>query len=554
MNKKLFQALLLAGILLPGALMTAVRYREIDRELTASEVLRRQSIADLSAAVLQEKFNHLKSLAWSLSTRVQFREKVARGEWEAAIGVMRNIPRTEFPVIDRIFLTDPDGVLMADTPAAAGVRGRSFADRDWFRSVKAVSGPIVSEIYQRAAEPRWNVVAVAAPIHAPGSSGPSSDSPVLGYLVAQVRLSTLFELARSIDGGTSGRTYFADKSGRVAGWRSDDLDTHAVYDGSAIPTVQDALSGKRSVRVAADPVDGKEYVVAFSPVSTDRWASFLVQSKEEAFLVRARILRSFWAFSSIFILFNLLLAFLIIRLQNALLRHQKERAFHDAEREQLELFAFVASHDLQEPINKILSFGGILGETAREKLDPASCEVLDRMLAAAHRLNRILEDVRSFSTIREATSRSAVDLNAVLREVLAGFGEQLRAIGAEAAVSVLPTVRANPAQMRMLFENLVSNAVKYRKKDTPLRISIDAAPAGRGRVRVTVRDNGIGFDEKYGGQIFEPFKRLHRQSEYPGTGLGLTICLRVVALHGGRITARSLGREGSEFSLTLPVR
>lgn len=552
LDKKPFQILLLTGILLPGVLLTAVRYREMETELTESAVLRRQSVADLSAAVLQEKFSHLKSLALSLSTRVQFSRLVAQGEWEKAIRVMENIPRKEFPAIDRIFLTDPDGVLMADTPAADGVRGRSFADRDWYRSVKNASGPIISEIYQRAAEPRWNVVAVATPVYAPGTDGGAPR--VTAYLVAQLRLSTVFEWARSIDGGAVGDVYFGDKRGRVIGWKSNELDTGEVYDAAEIDTMKDALAGMRDVRVTMDPTDGREFVVAFSPVIADRWAAFLVQSKEAVFGSRARILKSFWAFSAVFILFNLLLAWLIIRLQSRLMRHREERAFHEAEREQLELFAFVASHDLQEPINKILSFGGLLEETARKTLDEGSRQSLDRLLAAARRLNRVLEDVRSFSTLREAAERSEVALGAVLEETLEGFSEQLRAIGGEVIVPPLPKVRANPAQMRMLFENLISNAVKYRRQDTPLRIEFSSRPEGRDKVRVSVRDNGIGFDEKYSKQIFEPFKRLHRQSEYPGTGLGLTICLRIVSLHGGRIEAHGAGDVGAEFSVILPVK
>jgi len=551
LNKKVLQVLLVGGILLPGVLLTAVRYREMERELTSSAVLRRQSVADLSASVLQEKFDHLKSLARSLSTRVHFRERVARGEWQEAVRLMRGIPQEEFPVIDRIFLADPEGVLMADVPEASGVRGRSFADRDWFRSVKNASGPVISEIYQRAAEPRFNVVAVAAPIHAPASNG---EAPrVTGYLVAQVRLSTVFEWARSIDGGSVGQVYFADKSGRVAGWKSNDLDTGDVYDGSDIPTVNDALGGMRDVRVAADPTDGREFVVALSPVLPDRWAAFLVQSKEEAFGMRARILRSFWIFSSVFILFNLLLALLIIHLQNSLLRHQEERALHEAEREQLELFAFVASHDLQDPINKILSFGSILNESARGSMDPASKESLDRMLAAARRLSRILEDVRGFSVIRRDAARVQVDLSEVLRDVLEDQKQTIMSAGVRVHAENLPVVTGDPAQIHSLFTNLIANSVKYRTKDGEPVIEVRAVKTAKNRVEVRVRDNGIGFDEKYLDRIFLPFQRLHAQAEYEGTGLGLAICQRIVSLHGGTLSARSAPSKGAEFIFSLPA-
>lgn len=551
MNTKVLQTLLVCGILLPGVLLTAVRYREMERELTASAVLRRQSVADLSASVLQEKFSHLKSLVLSLSTRVHFRELVSRGEWDKAIRVMRNVPRKEFQIIDRVFLTDTEGVLVADALEAQDVRGRSFADRDWFRAVKRAGGPIVSEIYRRGAEPRINVVAVAAPVFTTSRDGEAQR--VAGYLVAQVRLSTVFNWARSIDGGAVGQVYFADKSGRVAGWKSDDPDTEEVYDGSTVPTVQDALKGGRGVRVAADPTDGKEFVVAFSPVLPDRWATFLVQSKTEAFGMRARILRDFWVFSFVFILFNLLLALLIVRLQNSLIRHQRERALHEAEREQLELFAFVASHDLQEPINKVLSFGGILSESARGSMDPDAREILDRMMAAARRLSRILEDVRGFAAIRRNAVRAQVDLNEALKSVIEDQKRSIRAAGVEVRSGDLPKVTADPAQVHSLFANLVSNAVKYRAKDAAPLIEISAVRISKQRVEVHVRDNGIGFDEKYLDRIFLPFQRLHTRAEYEGTGLGLAICQRIVSLHGGTLTARSAPQKGAEFIFSLPA-
>ncbi len=551
LNTKVLQALLIIGVLLPGVLLTAVRYREMERELTASAVLRRQSVADLSASVLEEKFSHLKSLALSLSTRVRFRELVALGEWEKAVRVLRDVPQKEFPVIDRVFLTDLEGVLMSDAPAAPGVRGKSFADRDWFRSVKDNPGPIISEIYRRTAEPRFNVVAVAVPVFAPSRQGEVRHAA--GYLVVQVRLSTVFNWAKSIDGGAVGRVYFADKSGRVAGWKSDDPDTGDVYDGSAVPTVNDALKGGRDVRVAADPTDGKEFVVAFSPVLPDRWATFLVQSKEDAFGMRAKILRDFWIFSFVFILFNFLLALLIVRLQSSLLRHQRERALHEAEREQLELFAFVASHDLQEPINKILSFGGILSESARGSMDPDSRESLDRMLAAARRLSRILDDVRGFAAIRRNAVRAQIDLNEVLKNVIEDQKQAIGSAGVQVRFGDLAPVTGDPAQIHSLFANLISNAVKYRAKDAVPVIEVLAGRTAKHRVEVRVRDNGIGFDEKYLDRIFLPFQRLHTRGEYEGTGLGLAICQRIVSLHGGTITARSAPLKGAEFIFSLPA-
>lgn len=532
----------------PSVLLTLMRYVQLDGELTTSAWSRRQSVADLSAAVLQEKFDHFKDLALSLSTRVHFRGMVARGEWEDAIRVLKDIPQKDFPVIDRVFLTDVQGRLMADVPRAGGVVGQSFAQRDWYRSVSRNWKPCVSEIYRRAAEPRHNVIAIAAPIRSP-------ESPeVVGILVMQIRLNTLLGWARSIDAGLSGSVYFADKNGHAAGWWPDLLDEKDIPDYSGEEPVREALKGHRGGRVVRDPRTGQNVLAAFSPVVQERWAVVVTQPEADAFEMKRRILGSFWTTSLALIALNALLALLILWLQANLLRHQRQKAQADAEREQLELFAFVASHDLQEPLNKIMAFGSLLTQTSRSGMDDSARDSLDRIVAAAQRMSRMIDDVREFSSIRQEGVRERVDLKEAAGRAIEELKEAIASCGASIDCGVLPEVTANPTQMKILFYNLIGNALKYRKKDQPLVVRIDAQKSGRNLASIRIRDNGIGIDEKYLKEIFAPFKRLHTHTEYEGTGLGLAICQRIVSLHGGRITASAGEGGGTVFTVTLPVK
>lgn len=545
-RNRYLQALIFAGMMAPAVLLTAFRYFELNGELTASALSRRQSVADLSAAILSEKFSHIKDLAVSFSTRMRFKELVDRGDWDGAVRVFSDIPGNKFPWIDRIFLTDPDGRLMSDLPPDPDVRGKSFSHRDWYRSLTGTWEPCISEIYRRAAAPRYNVVAIAAPIFSPDGTR------VSGIFVMQVRLRTILEWIRSIDAGLSGSVYFADKNGHAAGWWPGILDEKDVPDHSDELPVQEALAGNRGVRVVKSSSGGADQLAAYSPVGPDRWAAVLTQPVSEAFGMKRRIIRSFWSYSVLIMLLNALLAVAILKLQSNLLKNQRDKALADAERQQLELFAFVASHDLQEPLNKIMSFGSLLNETARSGMDDASRRSLDRMLAAAHRMSRMIEDVREFSAIRERGPRERVDLGQAVRQVIAELEEVPGSPRADFELGALPAIEGNASQIKLLFRNLIGNAIKYRHKLVPLKIEIGQEKADAGWVRIHVVDNGIGFDEKYAGQIFAPFKRLHSHAEYEGTGLGLAICQRIVSLHGGKIEARSRDNGGAVFLVTLP--
>ncbi|GAB3252131.1 hypothetical protein GCM10027347_10990 [Larkinella harenae] len=233
----------------------------------------------------------------------------------------------------------------------------------------------------------------------------------------------------------------------------------------------------------------------------------------------------------------------------------------------LEQFAYIASHDLQEPLRKIQSFGTILQDQYGGQLGPVGKDMIDRMQVASGRMSTLIRDLLTFSRIstRQQASRP-IALNDVVQNSLLDLELAIQETGAQIHVSPLPVLPGDFSQLSQLFTNLLSNALKFRRPGinpvitiTAHRLPASALPPSVKPARmaavyhcINVSDNGIGFDEKYLDRIFQIFQRLHGRSEYVGTGIGLAICEKVTLNHGGAITATSQPNQGATFSLYFP--
>ena len=241
----------------------------------------------------------------------------------------------------------------------------------------------------------------------------------------------------------------------------------------------------------------------------------------------------------------------------------------EASNRELQDFAFVASHDLQEPLRKIMAFGDVLVSEHQAALGESGADYLRRMQSAARRMQALISDLLQFSRVTtKAQPFTPVDLRQVAEDVLGDLEIRVRQSGGRVEVGALPKIEADPIQMRQLLQNLVGNALKFARPEAPplVRIYAEAdmdanpgtrpqngSPDGR-RFRLCVADNGIGFDEKYLDRIFTVFQRLHERGVYEGTGIGLAICRKIVERHGGSITARSRAGEGATFIASLPYQ
>lgn len=222
---------------------------------------------------------------------------------------------------------------------------------------------------------------------------------------------------------------------------------------------------------------------------------------------------------------------------------------------ELEDFAYVASHDLQEPLRKIQAFGDRLETKYGGGLPPQALDYIVRMRGAAGRMQVLINDLLTFSRVAtNAHPFVPVDLGEVAREVAHDLEGRAHETGGRIVIGPLPTIDADPLQIRQLLQNLAGNALKFHRDGVPPVVEIHAAIDDEGTCRITVEDNGIGFDDKYAERIFTMFERLHGRGGYEGTGIGLAICRRIAERHGGTIAARSGPGEGSTFTVRLPVQ
>jgi light-regulated signal transduction histidine kinase (bacteriophytochrome) len=223
---------------------------------------------------------------------------------------------------------------------------------------------------------------------------------------------------------------------------------------------------------------------------------------------------------------------------------------------QLEQFCYIASHDMREPLRKIIAFGVILQKSLSGKMASDDAENLGYMIHGAERLTEMIEGLLAYSRIdTKGQEAQPMDLNQVVEQLQEfELSVLLEEKNAEIKLSqALPTVMADPAQTRQLVQNLIANGIKYQKKDSKPCITITAKPAAENMVRIEITDNGIGIKPEYQQTVFEMFKRLHTRSEYEGTGIGLAVCKKIVERHGGQIGVESQPDKGSTFWFTLPA-
>ena len=255
-------------------------------------------------------------------------------------------------------------------------------------------------------------------------------------------------------------------------------------------------------------------------------------------------------------------------------RKQAEEALSEADRtlkeyaqklqrsnRELQDFASIASHDLQEPLRKVKAFGNLLQTSMEGRLNDQEENYLKRMVQASERMQNLIDALLGLSRVStKVQSARPVDLGSMAAEIVSGMDVEIERLGGRVEVGPLPEVEADTVQVRQLLQNLISNALKFHRPGVPpvIQVSGQVQPALEGAAadtaRIEVKDNGIGFDIRYLDRIFQPFERLHGRTEYEGTGMGLAICKKIVERHQGQITAQSVVGEGSTFIVILPIK
>ena len=219
---------------------------------------------------------------------------------------------------------------------------------------------------------------------------------------------------------------------------------------------------------------------------------------------------------------------------------------------ELEKFGAIAAHDLSEPLRVIAGFGELLRARYATQLDADGIGFLAAITDATTRMRQLIDDLLAYARVGRETSREPVACAEVVEQTLAGLARRCEETGAVVTVGPLPTVRADGSQLGQLFQNLISNALKFLD-DVPPEVHV-SAEREEGAWRFSVRDNGPGIEPQYAERIFDVFQRLHPRDAFPGTGIGLAICQRIVELHGGRIWVEAAPGGGSDFSFTIADR
>lgn len=551
-NWLIIPALLLV-IIFPLILIAAFSYVRTHRDLTDFALSRRQAIASLAAATIKEKLDRLTDIGVSLATRVRFAELVGLGRWEEAIQILRAVPK-DFPFIDRVFLADPGATLMADIPELPGVRGRNFAFRDWYRGVSHKWEPYTSGVYQRAAEPRFNVVAVAVPIK-------GKEGKITGILVLQVRIDTLLEWTKDIEVGQSGFLFVVDGGGKVVAHPQLAVQGD-IIDYSSFPSVQKVRGGEQGVEVVFNPVEKEERVAAYAPVQGYGWGVIAQQPVSAAFASRDDNLKRLLLAYSLIGLFSCALTYLLVRFiterkqaeeEIRKLNEDLQRRSSDLEEvnKELEAFSYSVSHDLRAPLRAVDGFSRILlAEHARELSDGAQ-RYLRRVRENTAMMGQLIDDLLTFSRLgRQPFKKQQVIPTALARQVFDDLRPEQNNRRVEVSIDELPPCDADPALLKQVFVNLLSNALKYTRSREPARIEVGYEHRN-GEVVYFVKDNGVGFDMRYVDKLFGVFQRLHRAEEYEGTGVGLAIVQRIIHRHGGRVWAHAEIDKGADFYFTL---
>ncbi len=230
----------------------------------------------------------------------------------------------------------------------------------------------------------------------------------------------------------------------------------------------------------------------------------------------------------------------------------------ESKNKELEQFAYIASHDLQEPLNTISSFIGLLSENYRESFDDLGRESMQFITEASARMRRLITALLDYSRLGRAKKHNKVNCNLILKELLTDLNAVLQKTGATINISPLPIVNGSEIELRLLFQNLISNGIKFRNADTIPQIDITSTKIynknskTEGVWQFSVQDNGIGIPQKHQDRIFAIFQRLHSREQFEGTGIGLAHCKKIVESHGGSIWLTSKEGNGSTFYFTIP--
>jgi len=499
---------------------------------------------------MSERFDRIKNLAVSFSTRRSLIEAVREKRWDKVDEILQQVLE-DFPIINRIVLADLGGIVKVDEPELPGFRGSSVAYRDWFQGVSKSGKPYTSEIFTRQTEIREHVVAVAAPIR-------DSNLEIIGLLQLQLLLDPFLSWSQDkdvIDVGPSGFVYFVDKRGHIGGHPKFPSQGDLV-DFSAAMSTQKVLRGEEGVEILFNPIEKEERVTAFNPVREHGWGVIVQQPTRVAFARRNSILRELtYIYGAV--LFVVLGLVLIILHIDAHRRVAEEKILGVVKAKSD--FISIISHELRSPLLVIregitMVYEGEIGPISEDQR-----RFLGLAKKNVDRLGRLINDVLDFQKLDSGEAGAELqltenDLNATVQEVVHGFvlvAKKKGIVLLEECDPSLPLVRINKDKITQVLVNLLNNAIKFTEKG---KIVVRTEKRDH-LVRVSVEDDGPGIRQEDLSKLFKSFSQI--SSGLPksegSTGLGLAISKKIIEAHNGHLEVSSVVGHGSTFFFTLPI-
>lgn len=452
-------------------------------------------------------------------------------------------------------LDEQDNVMALSAGAPAGVRPELASDPQYVRVVRDGQQPVALSDYLELGQGGSATQIFAQPIQSDAGMRilVTGFGPQTLYAFLSASLTSLTDI-------TGGQAYIVDANGAVvassdpAAKAAQPVPVAGLTNALASTTVGPLSPG---LYYGAAPIENSTWQVVTVVPEAELFASVNGEHKWTPWLIFAAFaLALVAAFAFLWRLLRNANELAAAHVQLDASNRDLQRRAKELERSNAELdqFASIASHDLQEPLRKVQMFSQRALDVDGDQLSEKGRDYLRRNTEAAGRMQLLIEDLLTFSRVG-TQNRPFVesDLNKTAREVVSDLETSIQAAGATVEIGELPTAFADEPQIRQLFQNLISNAIKFRRPDVPPVVRIDSTSTGR-FAEIRVADNGIGFDTRYSNRIFRVFERLHGRGEYPGTGIGLALCRKIAERHGGSVTVDSTPGEGSVFTVTLPLQ
>jgi signal transduction histidine kinase len=555
--------LLVLAALLPIGLLSLYAFRLTSQSVRDLVQANNLSAATITAELVSRDLEHSINLARAFAAlpgmveAVELHDRDAARADEEIRARLRTLVQS-YPHVDRAFVTDPHGVLWSDYPRAPESMGQNFSYREWYRGLSRAWEPYLSEVYQRHAEPKPLVVAVAVPIR--------HVEQVLGALVCQYRLDGITAWLKQIKVGRSGYVFVIDHTGTVAAHPQLNLQDRRYDEYAAVAPMQEVLRGRPHTAEYLDPLAQRPMVATFMPVSVggeQRWVVVAEQPSDEAYAPIRQLGMNISLAAGILGLAAVVAVVALGRIseQNRRLQSAKEAA--EAADLAKSAFLLTMSHELRTPLNAIIGYSEMLQEEAEDLGDAVRHFIPDlkKVQGAGKQLLALIDSILEITKIEAGKMElhlEPFDVSSVVRQVVTAVRplaeEKANSLDVHAAGD-LGTMRADLTKVRQSLFNLLSNACKFTERGR-ITLTVTREPEG-GREWISFRlsDTGIGITPEQITKLFQPFTQADASTtrKYGGAGLGLAITRRFCQLMGGDVTVESKLGKGSTFTIRLPT-